>query len=392
MAKPIVVSGDDLARIPFLRGILTRSLQDFGLSFEDSYKIATEIREKLSAKTEITDSELRQMVAARLAEFDQDLSRRYSLPRKARSPVLIQLEGGQSVPFSRGHHRVEFESCGLDPERAQAVAERLYRDLLGRAGSPVPLKELRHLTYKTLQASGTEEIARRYVAWVEFQKNDRPLLVLLGGSAGTGKSSIAAQLAHRLEIVRTQSTDMLREVMRMMLPSRLLPVLHRSSFDAWKELPGIGQEAEMLGTELASGYMTQTELISVAADAVIQRALKERVSLILEGVHVHPLLLERIPENSDVILVPLLLAVLDAKTLRSRLKGRASQVPGRRSRRYLEHFDEIWRLQSFLLSEADWAGIPIISNTDKEHALGQVMAIIMDTLTRSFTGTPEEVF
>ena len=392
MSKPVVVSGEDRTRIPFLRGILTRSLQEFGLSFEDSYKIATEIRENLSAKTEIIDSDLREMVAERLAGFDPDLSQRYLMPRTASSPVLIQLNGGQKVPFSRGQHRIEFESCGLDPEQARQVAERLYYNLLSRAGVPVALRELRHLTHEALRTSGGEEVARRYVAWVEFQKSERPLLVLLGGSAGTGKSSIAAQLAHRLEIVRTQSTDMLREVMRMMMPRRLLPVLHMSSFDAWKELPGVSEGSELLGTELASGYMTQTELISVAADAVIQRALTERVSLILEGVHVHPLLLERIPESSDVILVPLILAVLDAGTLKDRLKGRASQVPGRRAKRYLAHFDEIWRLQSFLLSEADWAGIPIISNSDKDHTLGQVMAIIMDSLTRAFTGTPDEVF
>ena len=90
---------------------------------------------------------------------------------------------------------------------------------------------------------------------------------------GTGKSTIATEVAHLLDIVRIQSTDMLREVMRMMLPQRLLPVLHSSSFDAWKELPGVAEEGGAVGTSLASGYMTQTELIAVAADAVIQRAL-----------------------------------------------------------------------------------------------------------------------
>ena len=40
-------------------------------------------------------------------------------------------------------------------------------------------------------------------------------------------------------IVRAQSTDMLREVMRTMVPQRLLPVLHTSSFVAWKEMPAL---------------------------------------------------------------------------------------------------------------------------------------------------------
>ena len=33
---------------------------------------------------------------------------------------------------------------------------------------------------------------------------------------------------------------MLREVMRTMIPQRLLPVLHASSFNAWQELPVYG--------------------------------------------------------------------------------------------------------------------------------------------------------
>ena len=32
------------------------------------------------------------------------------------------------------------------------------------------------------------------------------------------RSTISAEIAHRLDIVRTQSTDMLREVMRLMFP------------------------------------------------------------------------------------------------------------------------------------------------------------------------------
>ena len=45
---------------------------------------------------------------------------------------------------------------------------------------------------------------------------------------GTGKSTLATELAHRLGIVRTQSTDMLREVMRTMIPAHLMPALHVS--------------------------------------------------------------------------------------------------------------------------------------------------------------------
>ena len=392
MSKLMVISGEERARIPFLRGILTRSLQDSGLPFEEAYRLATDIREQLSTSAEVEAAELKRVVTERLASLGGAFAERYRNPQFAGSAVLVALEGGQTVPFSRGRHRTEFESCGLDSEHSAALVERLYDELLSRSESTVELSELRHMIYTLMRSTSGDEAARRYSAWVEFQKSDRPLLVLLGGTAGTGKSSISAQLAHRLEIVRTQSTDMLREVMRMMMPERLLPVLHTSSFTAWQRLPGASDESKDLDARLASGYLTQTELLSVAVDAVLTRALRERVSVILEGVHVHPLLLSRIPKESDVIVVPVVLGVLDKKTLRDRIKGRAQQVPARRSKRYLEHFDEIWRLQSFLLSEADRAGIPIISNEDRDRTSSLVMATIMSKLAAEFTGMPDQVF
>ena len=186
---------------------------------------------------------------------------------------------------------------------------------------------------------------------------------------------------------------MLREVMRMMIPQRLLPVLHTSSFLAWQELPSQRAAGANPNALLADGYRTQAELLSVACEAVVQRALKERVSMILEGVHVHPLLLEKITAaNVDVVVVPIMLAILRPEQLRMRFRGRGKLVPDRRSERYLEYFDTIWRLQTYLLSEADRWEVPIIPNDDKDKAMRQIMATTMDALAQDFSHTPEEVF
>ena len=44
MAKIIVEDREEHTRVPFLRGILIRSLQDAGLPFDTAYELATEIR------------------------------------------------------------------------------------------------------------------------------------------------------------------------------------------------------------------------------------------------------------------------------------------------------------------------------------------------------------
>ena len=47
MAKILVEDLEDNTRVPFLRGILIRSLQDSGLSFDSAHELATGIRDDL---------------------------------------------------------------------------------------------------------------------------------------------------------------------------------------------------------------------------------------------------------------------------------------------------------------------------------------------------------
>ena len=143
---------------------------------------------------------------------------------------------------------------------------------------------------------------------------------------------------------------------------------------------------------LADGYRTQAELVSVALEAVVNRALRERVSLILEGVHVQPAFMQRIPTDTDAVVVPVMLAVLKPEKLRKRIRGRGKDVPERRAERYMGHFDSVWRLQSYLLSEADRLSVPIIANDDKEKVMREIMRIIIGTVSTEFSRTPKEVF
>jgi 2-phosphoglycerate kinase len=251
------------------------------------------------------------------------------------------------------------------------------------------------LTYRYLRQAHDlgPAVAHRWLVWREFVNSGRALIFLIGGTAGCGKSTTATMLASRLDIVRTQSTDMLREVMRTMLPMQLLPVLHQSSFTAWQALPGQlminGAPSDAL---LAQGYRSQADLISVASEAVIQRAIRERVSLVLEGVHIHPAFMEKLKSDSDTVVIPVMLAVLKRKRLQHNIQGRSTSAPQRRAQRYLRHFDHIWRLQSYLLSEADRTNIPIVINSSRDKVFREIMRITIDSLAEKFDSTPEEVF
>ena len=65
-----------------------------------------------------------------------------------------------------------------------------------------------------------ERYAKNFVRWREVERLDVPLVILIGGATGVGKSTIATQLAARLGIVRVVATDAIREVMRAMFSPR----------------------------------------------------------------------------------------------------------------------------------------------------------------------------
>ena len=79
-----------------------------------------------------------------------------------------------------------------------------------------------------------------------------------------------------------------------------------------------------------------------------------------------------------------MLATMDRASLRKRFKARARVSAERKSEKYLDHIDDIWELQSYLLNEADRVGIPIIANHSIDETIGEVLKIISDTIMKIF--------
>jgi 2-phosphoglycerate kinase len=396
MAKIIVEDREEHTRIPFLRGILIRSLQNAGLPFDTAYELATEIRRELGDSLLISTQGLRRKVLELLRKrAGLDVITRYE-KQKSTLAIKVEQRDGQVTQFSRLEYQHCLETIGLTSEEAMDVVATVYKHLVDRRIELMTSRHLSELTFRYLRQSSElgPAVAHRWLVWRDFVKSGRPLIFLIGGTAGCGKSTIATMLANRLDIVRTQSTDMLREVMRIMMPRQLVPVLHTSSFTAWTALPGNPEAGknEVSDTLLVNGYRSQADLLAVAIEAVVQRALRERVSLIIEGVHIHPAVVEKLSTEDDAVVVPIMLGVLKRKQLQQRIRGRGTDAPQRRGDRYLKHFDEIWRLQSYLLSEADRTNVPIVVNSDRDKVFREIMRMTIEALAKDFEKTPQAVF
>jgi 2-phosphoglycerate kinase len=400
MAKLQVENPEEGTLVPFLRGILISSLQDAGLTFDEALTLASDIRTQHSSASVITTDALRDNVIARLTESDKPNQVLRYQQRKIANLIRVEANDGQFSDFSPTEYRHSLETIGLKSEEALQIMETVSSHLMKRESGEVSSRYIAQFTYRLLRKSRNlgPAVARRWLVWRDFLHSGKPIIFLIGGTAGCGKSSTATYLANRLDIVRTQSTDMLREVMRAAISRQSKPMLHVSSFLAWAEMPRSSHGSDVDKERfLVDGYCTQTELLSVAISAVIKRAIHERVPLIMEGVHIHPAFLDRLvdyeqAQESGAIIVPVMLGMLKRKQLQRRIKGRSTEVPQRRAKRYLKYFDDIWRLQTYLLSEADTAHVTIIINENREDVFREIMLTTIGKLSENFDKTPEQVF
>lgn len=387
-----VIDREENTSAPFLRGILTRSLQNAGLTFNNAYKIANIVKTELGQDAEISTIKLTELVVDILTKENfEDAAEQYQHTPKA-IHIIVICRKGEHVPFSKATLAQSLEICAFPREECFNITAAIEQQLLERGTTQLSSLELARFTYQYLEKNGPADMARRYLAWFAFTKDMVPLVLLIGGTTGCGKSTVSSDIAHRLNVVRTQSTDMLREVMRLLIPKRLMPELHASSFNAWQTLPSWDNNPIKFETHFVEGYLTQAREVGVGLEGVLKRAEREQLSLILEGVHIYPGLQKQLAEQQNMIVVPIILSVDKRKQLKRQLEGRGKRVSARRAERYLDSFEEIWALQSFLLNEAKKHGITVVENIDLQETIQAVMTEIADHLLKAYPQSAKEVF
>ena len=263
MSKVIVENLVEQTRVPFLRGILVHSLQDAGLSFKQAHQIASEIRDDISSESSITSIELQRRAIHKLKLLDNPAYLRRYEERSLPKLIQVEMRDGQLSEFSPAEYRNNLEAIGLKPGEAMAIVGAVNKHLLKRNVTRVTSKYIAYFTYRLLRRSQDlgPAVARRWLVWRDFVDSGRPLVILLGGTAGSGKSTVASDLASRLNIVRTQSTDMLREVMRSVVSREVEPLLHQSSFSAWTEFSELKKKYVDADELLIGGFCKQANIL-----------------------------------------------------------------------------------------------------------------------------------
>ena len=285
----------------------------------------------------------------------------------------LPLGGLEGPPWSKGLMTRALAATGLTPTRAYDLAVRADLDMQDRRAHELDLDRLAELAGEVLGEPDAGRTMRRLRRLQALQQLDLPVLLLVGGATGTGKSTLATEAAHRLGITRVTSTDFIRQTMRAFFSREFMPSVHFSSFEA--EL-GLTHADEDVADASLLGFLDQTRNVLVGVEAAIDRSLTEGWSMVLEGVHIVPGMIK--VDRVDALVVQCVIAISDEDAHRSHFWVRDSTTDGLRPlEKYLDGMPEIRMIQDVLLDRAQRFDVPVIENTSFDEAIGQMLDLVL---------------
>jgi 2-phosphoglycerate kinase len=286
--------------------------------------------------------------------------------------------GDESLPYSKGLMARALIAVGVGGVRAYELARQVEIDLAKRDERAVELERLHELAVDILGPVEGHEAVERLRRYRDLDQLDMPVILLIGGATGTGKTTIAAESAHRLGITRLSSTDFIRQTMRAFFSEEFMPTIHHSSFKAWEALPEAEREE---GDPLIRGFLQQTKNVLVGVRASIERAIEEGWSMVLEGVHLVPGMLPA--EIEGALVIQTLLVVYNEEIHASNFFVRDLATEGVRPvEKYLHNLGEIRQVQDFLLKRARKSGVPVIENENVDRTVGGVIELVLEGAER----------
>jgi 2-phosphoglycerate kinase len=285
---------------------------------------------------------------------------------------------GRETPFSRGVLAQTLAQAGAKIELAYRIASEVRAELLAEERFVVEEEEVLARVRAKLQVTDAFVVAR-LDKWRVLRESTEPVVVLIGGATGVGTSTLAADIARRLNIQSVIGTDSIREVLRHAISPDLLPSLHKSSYEITPEdmrVPVADKEETVL-----LGYRTQTSQVSVGVEAIVERGIKEGTNLVVEGVHLAPeIILNRYRDHPNVC--SLVVYLSDEAVHRARFHLRALGTSMRRPvEEYIAHFREIRRIHDYILESAVRSGIYTIENLAIESTSDAAVAFIANRVS-----------
>ena len=370
---------DGETRIPFMRGMLVHHLIQREVSYDEARDIANTVREELGKQSEVSKKEMVRLVERILKDRSlEQASGDLIFWQRQVTRIIVEREDG-TYPFSKGLLARSFEVTGLAPEDTYDTASAIEGEIVGKRIEEVSHRDLERIAAKFLSERHGEEYAERYLVWRALKDSDKPLVVLICGPSGAGKTTLAIALANLLDIPRVVSTDDIRQMMRLTLTEELMPTLHASTYNAWRKIDGSSISDE----PVIVGYREQARTICVGIDAIIGRCIQENTSVVVDGVHLLPDFLNLSRYADSAFVVSLCIGLTDRKEYEKRFTRRALKEPSRPMHRYVSYMEEIFKIQDHIIDCYRSAELPVIVNVPMDGIVATAAMVVGEELADS---------
>ena len=205
----------------------------------------------------------------------------------------------------------------------------------------------------------------------------KPYVILIGSASGIGKSTIAAELAKKLNIKHLIESDFIRAVVRGIIGKEYAPALHSSSYDAYKNLRNKSRYTSYEDL-VSAGFDEHASYVIPALEKIIQRAITDFDDIIIEGVHLVPGLIN-IDQFKDYANIYFFILSSDEESHQERFVKRAIEI--HRGGKQLDFFKENRIIHDHLLNQAVSNDVNIIISETIEKTLEKILSIINKSCT-----------
>ncbi|KAH8521634.1 hypothetical protein H0E87_002614, partial [Populus deltoides] len=156
------------------------------------------------------------------------------------------------------------------------IALELKKLLIDNSLLDVSQSDLEANLFKLMERRGYgEEYINRYKMMTRFHHQRVPLVILVCGTACVGKSTIATQLAQRLNLPNVLQTDMVYELLR-------------TSTDAPLASTPVWAREFSSSEELITEFCRECRIVRKGLAGDLKKAMKDGKPIIIEGIHLDP--------------------------------------------------------------------------------------------------------
>lgn len=176
-----------------------------------------------------------------------------------KTPTKLEIEGVQPgvIPHLKKEESIDTETSRSTSFRVFSV----YRvaPLVSRDYFLGLIKE----STKALGIHDKEQLTTHFEIANAIHEKKSPLIILLGGTSGTGKSSLSSLLSSRFGITSILSTDTVRHILRNFIDKKECPVLFASTYET-----GTTIDDPTIKSPVIYGYQKQCEIVQEKVQCV----------------------------------------------------------------------------------------------------------------------------